>query len=372
MKDSYIKVLHYIPNVDRTYGGTTAYMQLLASELGKLTELHIVTHHSLHPVEICNSCIHYLPDFKSVCCFKKDWLLLLDTIKPDIVHVNCCWFPGCAMVQKWAQRHGYKVILTPHGMLEPWIIKRHYWSRKLPALWLYQKSAIKAADCLHATAESEKDNLLKLGYNSRIEVIPNGIEIEHISIKPSWRRTKNILFLSRIHIKKGINFLIEAIAILKDELKDYQINIAGEGEKVYIDELLVLAKALGVNDRIHFIGGVYGEQKWKLFRDADVFVLPTHSENFGIVIAEALACGTPVITTEGTPWHELETYHCGWWTKIGVQATVEALRKFLTISEDELELMGKNGRMLVEGRYSSKKMAESMVVLYKKVLNDGK
>ena len=140
---------------------------------------------------------------------KCDFILLLDEICPDVVHVNCCWIPGCALTQRWAQEKGYRVVLTPHGMLEPWIMKRHYLTRKLPALLLYQKRAIVQADMLHATAYSERDNLLRLGYNDRIMVIANGVDVGNITMKQSWKRRKEILFLSRVHVKKGINFLIE-------------------------------------------------------------------------------------------------------------------------------------------------------------------
>lgn len=113
---------------------------------------------------------------------------------------------------------------------------------------------------------------------------------------------------------------------------------------------------------------MYGENKWNLFIDADIFVLPTYSENFGIVVGEALACGTPVITTKGTPWEELNTEHCGWWTEIGTEATKEALSSFLTLSVEELKKMGYNGRRLIENKYSTKKIAQDMYLLYNKTL----
>ena len=232
-----MKVIHYIPTIDRNWGGTTAYMQLLANELGKLTELHIFTHASENPVDIQNCQIHNLATIKHPTEFKRQFQFLIKEIQPDVFHVNGCWTPGCALTQKWAQEIGVKIVLTPHGMLEPWILARHYWTRKVPALLLYQKTAVKKADCLHATAVSEKENLLKLGYNHRIEIIPNGIEVDRISLKNNWERKKRILFLSRIHVKKGIEFLLEAAAILKDKLEDYVIEIAGEGEKEYIAQL---------------------------------------------------------------------------------------------------------------------------------------
>lgn len=361
-----MKVIHYIPSIDRTSGGTTTYMQLLANELGKLVELHLVSHETPNPIKIENCQIHYI-NSSILRSMRKEWQILLKKIHPDIVHVNCCWMPGCAFAQKWAQQLGYKVVLTPHGMLEPWIIKRHYWTRKMPALLLYQKQAIIKADCLHATANSEKENLLKLEYNKNIEVIANGIDVEKIISKTSWKRKKEILFLSRIHVKKGIIFLIEAIANLKDDLQEYTINIAGEGEESYINELKQQVSKLGVADLIHFVGGIYGNQKWTLFQQADLFILPTHSENFGIVIAEALACGTPVITTKGTPWQELESYHCGWWTEIGTHPTISALKEFLSLSEEDIEQMGHNGRRLVKEKYSSQIMATNMIKFYHKI-----
>ena len=366
-----MKILHFIPSIDRKSGGVGAYMQLLSKELGKLCQLYIVTEKSENPLPIENANVITIPTglrhFKNM---KKEWCNLLNEIKPDLVHINCCWQPQSAFTQKWAQQLGYKVILTPHGMLEPWIISRHYWTRKLPALLLYQKEAVVKADCIHATAESEKENILKLGYNNKIEVIANGIDIDSITMKSCWERNKNILFLSRIHVKKGIEFLLEAISSIKRQLIGYTINIAGEGDEDYILSLKKKADELGISDIVCFCGGVYGDKKWQLFREADVFVLPTYSENFGIVVAEALASGTPVITTKGTPWEELNTQNCGWWTEIGSEPTQNALTDFLSLSSDELKEMGLNGRRLVEEKYSTKKIALEMFNLYNKLVNE--
>lgn len=364
-----MKIIHFIPSIDRTAGGTTSYMQLLAKELGKLCELYIVTAPSANPVEMENAQVKFIPcGWKQRSAMKSAWNKLLQEIKPDVVHVNCCWMPQCVWAQLWAQKAGYKAVLSPHGMLEPWIMARHYWTRKFPALLLYQKKAIVKADCLHATAESEKDNLLKLGYNDKIEIIANGIDVENIIMKTDWQRKKQILFLSRIHIKKGIEFLLEAVAELKKELSGYIIHIAGEGDEHYINKIKEKAILLGVESIVDFCGGVYGEKKWRLYRDADVFVLPTYSENFGIVIAEALASGTPVITTNGTPWEELDSFHCGWYTSVGTESIKVALLSFLSLSIEELQQMGENGRKLIEEKYSTKKIAQDMLLLYKRML----
>lgn len=364
-----MKILHYIPSLDRAWGGTTSYIQLLSKELGKLVELHVVSHHSVNQVILENASIHYIEQsLWKLNLAKKQWLDLLNNIRPDVVHVNCCWMPLCAYTQQWSQEAGYKVVLTPHGMLEPYIMHRHYWTKKLPALLLYQKRVIRNADMIHATAQNEKGNILKLGYNDKIEVIPNGIDVDSIQLKTNWERRKQILFLSRIHPKKGIEFLIEAVWALKVVFKDYRIVIAGEGETDYVKQLRKEISSMDLDNIIILLGGVYGERKWQLYRDSDLFVLPTYSENFGIVIAEALATGTPVITTTGTPWEELNTKHCGWWIKIGRNPLIEALNQYMSLTEEILEEMGKNGRKLIERKYSSQTMAESLVKLYRNIL----
>ena len=151
--------LHYIPSIDRSCGGTTEYVRLLVEKLGQQSELHVVVHTSLHPVEMKYCRVHFIQKYIWG-AMKQEWMALLDEVQPDIVHVHGCWNLQCVWVQKWSQSKGYKVVLTPHGMLEPWILKRNYWIKKLPALILYQKKAIYKADLIHATAESEKENLL--------------------------------------------------------------------------------------------------------------------------------------------------------------------------------------------------------------------
>lgn len=360
-----MKILHYIPSIDETSGGVGAYMQLLTRDLGALCELHVVTHKSPKERELEGCSLHYISNgWLRLARVRKEWEDILKEIKPDAVHINCCWLPISALTAIWAKRQGFRVIYSPHGMLEPWILNRNYWAKKLPAILLYQRKAIRIADCLHATAESERTNLMALGWNSNIQTIGNCVDVSHIEMKQSWVRQKRILFLSRVHVKKGINFLIEAVAKLREQMEGFEVLIAGPGEEDYIRELQQFAARLGVGDIVRFIGSVYGDAKFDLYRQADLFVLPTHSENFGIVVTEALACGTPVITTKGTPWAELESNHCGWWTGIGTEATVEALKFFLALSEAELEIMGRNGRKLVEEKYSCEIIAQKFMEMY--------
>lgn len=374
-----MRIVHYIPSVDESSGGVGAYMQLLAKELGRLCELHIITHPSDNERRIENCIIHYLP-YKWVpwnnC--KRQFLALLDGLRPDVFHTNCCWMPLSAFTASWAKKAGLKVVYTPHGMLEPYSFTRSYWTKKLPATLLFQRHGLAVSDIIHATAESERDNLLSLGWNRSVTVIPNCVDVGAIRCKydDSPERAvlthhKNILFLSRVHPKKGIDVLFQALAMMRDRLHGNTVTIAGDGEPTYVNSLKNLASRYEIDHIVKFIGPVYGDKKWKLYAEADLFVLPSYSENFGIVVAEALASGVPVITTKGTPWQELETRNCGWWVNATPDDLADAIRDFLQKTDAELVEMGLNGRRLVEEKYDSRAAARQFVDLYQQLSVNG-
>ena len=358
-------VVHYIPSIDKSSGGVGRYLQVLAHDLGKLVDLHIVSHHSADELVIDNATVHYIDgELSRLFIAKRQFCILLDTIRPDVVHVHGCWQVLCSYTIFWAKALGYPVVLTTHGMLEPWVIRKNYLKKKLPALLLYQKRSLRLADALVATAESEKENLLHLNYNRNVSVVPTGIVVDGIQMKTGWQRCKTIMFLALLRPNKGADLLIKAVKELETELSGYRVVIAGSGEPAYASSLKRLVHDLKLEKTVVFTGAVYGEDKWRLYREADVFVLPTLHENFGIVVAEALACGTPVITTKGAPWHDLETWGCGWWIERTVESLADALKEFLMLDETTLERMGRNGRRLVEEKYSSRMMAERMLRMY--------
>lgn len=354
-------------------GGVAAYLSILSGELGKQCELVIATCVQQGNLPMKNCKVVDLEGFrftdaglglswKGIRQFTALCDRILDDVRPDIVHINGIWSLDRWIMQRQALKRGIKTYIMPHGMLEPWIIQRHYWTKKLPALMLYEKKALRSAKCLIATAESEKQNLLKLNMNdAEIPVIANGIDVKEIPLKEDWHIRKKILYVSRIHVKKGIELLLDVVGGISDRLQDYEIIIAGEGEPDYVSGLK--AKAVKADVKVRFIGGVYGMEKWQVFQDADFFVLPTNSENFGYVIAEALACGTPVITTKGTPWAEIDGV-CGCWIERREDELRNAMLSMLDKTAKELEEMGKSGRKLIEERYSATKMAAQLMTVY--------
>ena len=176
-------------------GGVSSYLQLLSHDLGHLVDLHIVTHHTVDEMQLSHCTIHFIErSIRRPIKMKHEFDALLESLKPDVVHVNGCWMLQCSWIAFWAKAKGYPVALSPHGMLEPWDIRKNYWTKKLPALLLYQKRSVKMSNVLIATAETEKKNLLSLGYNSNVAVVPNGIIIDGIEAKKTWNEKKQILF----------------------------------------------------------------------------------------------------------------------------------------------------------------------------------
>ena len=365
-----MKIIHYIPSIGKSGGGVSSYLQLLAQDLGKIVELHIICHPNEDEHKLENCKIHYIEGhIKSLIKMKKQFCKLLDDIKPDIVHVNGCWMLQCSLTIFWAKSKGYPVILSPHGMLEPWDIKKNYWTKKLPALLLYQKRSIQICNCLIATSETEKNNLLSLGYNNNVTIVPNGIITNGIKCKQSWEEKKIILFLALYRKNKGIDLLMDSISQIKNKLKDWRIIIAGIESDYTINDLKLMAKTHGIADITEIPGPLYGKDKWNAYRDADVFILPTLNENFGIVIAESYLCGTPVITTKGTPWKSIKDNNCGWWVDRNVNSISNSILEFLATTPEQRMQMGLKGAKIVLENYSSSIVSKKMVDTYIAVIN---
>jgi len=156
--------------------------------------------------------------------------------------------------------------------------------------------------------------------------------------------------------------LIEAWANVRPN--DWKLILVGPSEGGHRSELEAQVQRQGGGDDIIFEGEVPDDEKWSYYRDADLFILPTYSENFGIVVAEALAAGVPVITTTGTPWKEVATHGCGWWVEPDVDALQGALNEAVQCSDEERAAMGARGRVLVKERYSWQRVGKQMKATY--------
>lgn len=364
-----MKVLHYIPSISKAGGGVSAYLQLLSYSLGKIVELHIVSHHTKDELLLENCHIHFIEgSLKHPIKMRQEYNTLLDELQPDVVHINGCWMLQCSWTVFWAHSKGYPIALSPHGMLEPWDIKKNYWTKKLPALLLYQRRSVKISDVLIATSEKEKNNLWALGYNPNVVVVPNGIIVNGIDCKKSWEERKQMLFLALYRKNKGIDMLMQAVAKIKDQLNGWKVVIAGIESDYTVADLKEIARQLDISDTVDIAGELFGDDKWNAYRSSDVFVLPTLNENFGIVIAESYLCGTPVITTKGAPWSIIEKYNCGWWIDRTVEELSRALIEFVHTPIEERKRMGLRGYQLVKEYFANDIVAKQMVKVYKAII----
>lgn len=274
---------------------------------------------------------------------------LFEQNKFDLIHLHGMWSPLLAVGALVARRRRVPLVISPHGCLEPWALGYKY-HKKLFALKTYQGAILRSASLFIATAGQELESIRKLGLRQPIAVIPNGVDVGTPSHQDVKEGVKTILFLSRVHPKKGLLDLVEAWALVRRP--GWRIVIAGGDEGGYRTTVEALVRARGLQSDFEFIGFVEGARKQACFDEADIFVLPTYSENFGIAVAEALANELPVITTTGAPWQDLVEHHCGWWVAPGVQGVSGALIEALECDPEELRKMGQRGRQLVMDKYS--------------------
>lgn len=290
----------------------------------------------------------------------------------DLVHNFGTWTFFNHSISAKARNARVPQVFCPMGMLEPWSLAQKRLKKRLG--WsLYQRHDIECSAAVHATARSEAESLRALGIKVPIALIPHGIELPfEVPARQSLQRDsseKTILFLSRIHPKKGLLELVQACARLKT--RNWKIIIAGPDTDGYQAVIRKAVNSAQLQGKFNFVGPVYGEQKSDLFAQADLFVLPTHSENFGLVIPEALAHGVPVLTTTGAPWAELNEVGCGWWIPTGVAALEKALTEAISLPASTLAEMGKRGRMLVEERYTWPVIIRKHIALYEWLIGSG-
>ncbi len=288
---------------------------------------------------------------------------------PDVIHAHGLWLYPQFLARQLAREWRRPLVLSLHGMLEPWRWRRSAW-KKRPLWWLSDHATVGAADLLAATSEQEAQNLQARGFRNPVEVIPLGVEVparrqaRTSPAAPDGRRT--CLFLSRLHPSKGLRLLITAVARLRPA--GWRFVIAGPDENRHQAELERLADRLGVRSWLVFAGPVTGDAKWDIYADSDLFVLPSHNENFGLVIAEALACGVPVITTTETPWSTVVEKGCGWCCP----ATVTDISRTLGVAMEQpreiLQTMGARGKEWIAAEFTWTGHAARLIKCYDRLL----
>ena len=296
--------------------------------------------------------------------------LMSSAIRPNLIHVHGLWNPSIFWAMYFATKLGIPLVIHPRGMLEPWALSQKSWRKKI-AFSLYLRTRLGNAKVLIATSMLEYQNMRAIGLKAPIAIIPNGVNVSSDEGSEFQERSLNnpfrtALFLSRIHPKKGLINLIEAWALVRPV--NWRLIIAGPDNDGYLEEALLTAKKYGIDNVIRYVGEVDGGAKDQLYQSSDLFILPTYSENFGLVVAEALSHGVPVITTKGAPWADLPIKKCGWWIDIGVRPLEIALRQAMSLSDSERHHMGYLGREYVREQYSWITISKNTIDVYKWIL----
>ena len=376
-----LKILHVTPSFyPATYWGGPIYSVYgLCNALAKIPDvsLRVLTTDSADPnrsdsVEVSGFPMYYPAGFEVFFC-RRLWaasvspgmiLQLWSMIRwADIIHLTGVYSFPTFPVLLLARINKKPVVWSPRGALQRWkgskrLFLKYIWERVCNFL-------IMPGLCtLHVTSDDEAKESLQRISRADIVVIPNGVEIPELTER-NWRPDSRLrlLYLGRLHPKKGIENLIRCMMELKEETL---LNIYGNGEQNYTNQLKELIISLGLENRIFLRGHVTGVKKKLAFENSDLSIVPSFTENFGMVVAESLAHGVPVIASKGTPWEKLEKKGCGFWVD---NDPLTLKNVIIRTKQADLFTMGLKGRKWMIESYSWGSVSNRMFRLYENILS---
>lgn len=289
----------------------------------------------------------------------------------DIVHVHAVWNFPSFYAMRAALRAGVPFIVAPQGSLEPWALAAGSRARRAYAAHI-EGPLIRRASGMQALTENEARQFEHFGFRGPISIVPNGVSadwlaleraslVEELNLGPGSR---TVLFLSRVHKKKGLSVLLNAFAAFAAGDSTTFLIVAGDDAgSGHLEEIQRLAHDLKIAERCRFIGEVSGFQKRRILAGADVFALTSHSEGLPIALLEAMAAGLPVVATTGCNLPEIQSYDAGRVVDPKPDAVAAALREMLA-RPDDLRRQGENGRRLVAAKFTWPRIASNTIAAY--------
>lgn len=365
-----LRIAHSVASLDDLSAGPSYSVPGLAraqAELGARVQIHSLAGDPHHYAERLQD-LRHPPDFASFPVLKKVGFSrsmnhALATGHLDVIHTHGLW----RMVNSYC-RSQTSFVIAPRGMLTP-VALEFSPAKKKAFGWLSQNATFQRAAMFHATAESEYNDIRRFGLDRPIAIIPNGINIPNIA-RPVSTRSRRLISLGRIHPQKGLNILLAAWADLEATFPDWKLEIVGPDQMGHRAELEAFARAHNLQ-HVRFGDAIHGAEKERFMSSADLFILPSRSENFAMTVAESLAVSVPVIATRGTPWSALETHRCGWWIEQSRAEIASALRHALSLPDEELRKMGANGQAWMRDSFSWERMAKMSLQAYEWLLGLG-
>jgi glycosyltransferase involved in cell wall biosynthesis len=381
-----MKILHVIPSVGPLRGGPSFAMRAIASGLArKGLETHVATTDDNlaarlsvplgQPVNQNGAIYHYFPRRTRFYIWSPPFSTWLQRHagEYDVIHIHTV-FSYCSNVAAWiACRNGIPYIIRPLGVLNRWGFRNRRPILKRLSFALIEKRLLSRAAAVQYTTEQERDEAAELGFPHHATIIPNPVESaepgtvfpgQFRALYPDLAGRRIVLFLSRIDRKKGLDLLLPAFREVLREHPAAALVIAGEGDSTLVRNLHRLSSELGIERSVFWPGFLTGSTKLAALADADVFVLPSYSENFGMAPVEALAFGLPVVLTDQVGIHrEVSHERAGLVTRTSIASLASAL--VLLLREDGLRSeMGRNALRLAASRYSVEAVTSRLLDLY--------
>lgn len=367
----------------RNAGGVFNCMTMLGHSLTAQSNSEI--HYLLHEDEYSNEDRkHYEPmtlhnytiKGPKYLAFSLDMYQKLESVQADLIHVQGIWMFFSYVNKKHYRKTGTPYIITPHGMLDPWQLKQTFSKniKKKIILSLYEAEHLKNAACIQALCVSEYEAIRAFGLTNPVAIIPNGIKLPNEEIEatpiPQWKQTrKTLLFLSRLHHKKGLENLLHAWALTQPEQHNWQLVIAGETTDAdYKNSLRAITKKLKIDNTVQFIGGQFGENKDACFTHADAFILPSFSEGLPMAVLEAWSYKLPVLMTRFCNIPEGFEKAAALEIEPEKQSIFEGMIKLFELTEEQRFRTGLNGYNLVKEKFTWEKVALSTLQMYNWVL----
>lgn len=386
-----MKILHVIPSLSQNRGGPSFAIRAMAEAVIQASdEVHIVATdddgagHKSVPLErpLLENDITYIYFHRQTKFYTFSWPLTFwlwnHVNKYDLLHIHSLFSYSTLPAAWFAHWHNVPYIIRPLGHLNRWGMKNRRAALKRLSLRLVEGPILKRATLLHFTCEQERIEAQEVGVTGPSVIAPLGIdtapfqqlpsEEEFTADYPQARNKMRLLFLSRIDPKKGLDLLLTAFAQLRQSCSELVLVIAGDGDATYLAELRVLARQLNIADAIIWTGFLTGQAKLAALAAADLFVLPSYSENFGIAVVEAMAAGLPVaISDQVGIHHEVSKSKAGLVTSCEAESLVAALYRIIANPSLRYQL-GNNGTQLVSEIFSQTAMTTRLLAMYEQAL----
>lgn len=308
---------------------------------------------------------------------------LLDTLlstDADILHLHGLWMYTSIAARRWSRVTEQPYVVSPHGMLDPWALNHAGWKKRL-AGWLYENASLRSAACLHALNGTEREAIRAYGLSGPVCTVPNGVDLpdrENAEIAPAWNDNiaddeQVLLFLGRIHPKKGLQELLEGWADAEKTVNtnSWRLVVVGWDDGGHLQRLRERVQSLGLTSEVLFLGPLYGDEKDAAFRNADAFILPSFSEGLPMTVLEAWSYRLPVLMT--AECNLTEGFEAGAAYEIDPNPTsiAEGLTSCLGADPSDRRRMGECGRKLVEEQYTWPLIARSLHSVYQWLLEQG-